>query len=604
MSFNAAMLLASAIYLILVSCFFFFRKRITNQETKVYSYLLISDAILIFFEFLCVLSAKFDKVGSSAYARLVGRGLLVAILFWITIFTLYIVLVTKKEKSENIFLNHKTLFIGLLIINSLLVCFLPLYFYSDGVVAYTYGASTTYLVILIFAACIINIYCAIKSRKYLEKKKVLPIFAFITSIIILIMIRSFAPQVQMFSAIFTFITILMYFTIENPDVKIIEELIKVQRLSEKTANDKNNFVHVISEDIQNRLNNAEAVYNNVLALNPNEGISSEMENLKNVITGARNMLNSALGISNDDNKYLGLTNNKYNIDLLLNSIYANIKPKVKDNIDFRLSITDDLPRELYGDSIKIKQILLSVLDNSVKYTDEGFIELRVNSIIKNDICRLIMSIEDSGKGIDIYKQNEIMSNIEDLSKEEIESLENKILNLKIVRKMITVIGGTFTIDNNKYGGTTINISLDQKIAESIQSKEEKEIEKYSESIKSQKTCAIISSNKDTTKVLKSVSKKMNYRTIEFDVCKDALDNIRNNINYDVIFIDEFMDKIDARSFLKKVNDVEGFKGKVIVVTKNKEIKAKKDFLDLGFSNIISLPLDKKDIASKLENLNS
>ena len=606
MSFNIAMVIASTIYLFLIVSFFFFKPKVTNTETKIYSYLLISDIFLVFFELLCILSAKFDSKGETMYAHITGRGFLVAILLWILIFTFYVIIITLNDKTKSKMMQNFKFYKGLLLfilsISICLVLFLPLYFYSDNKVAYTYGASTNFLLFIIAAATFINIFCAIKNRKHLEKKKIVPIFVFLASIMVLVIVRSNLPQIQVTSAIFTFVSVLMYFTIENPDVKMIEELVKVQKLSEKTNTDKSNFIYTVTEDIQNRLDNAEKVYNNVIELNPNEEIKEEMNNLRNIITGARNMLNSAMGVSHDDNKHLQLTNNKYSIKLLLDSVYSLKKNEIKNNIDFRLNVTDDLPQELYGDSIKIKQILLSILDNSVKYTHEGFIELRVNSIIKNNICRLIISIEDSGQGIDIYKQNEIMSNIEDLTKEDIANLENKTLNLKTIRKMIAMIGGTFTIDNNKYNGTTINISLDQKIVEDIQSKEEKKIAKYSEVINNQKTCAIISNNKDNIKKIKTNIRKKGYKIFEFDVTKNALDNIRNNSNYDLIFIEENMEKIDARSFLNKVKEVEGFTGEVIIISQIKNIKIKKELIDLGFANVIYSPIDKKELEDKLNNI--
>ena len=602
MSFNMAMLLASAFYLILVAGFFFMRKRIINGETKIYSYLLISDAILIFFEFLCVLSATYDKSGSTIYAMIVGRGLLVAILFWMTIFTLYIILITKREKPDNIFLNHKLLFMGITTINIIGVLFLPLYFYSDGVVAYTYGASTTYLVMLIFVAVTINIYCAIKSRKYLEKKKILPIIAFITSIIVLILIRSVAPQVQMFSAIFTFITILMYFTIENPDVKMIERLSKAKELYEKSNNEKSNFIYVVSDDINNRLDNADIIYDKVMGLEPNDEIKNYMTDLKEVITGARNMLKQTIDLSDIDNKHLQLTNNKYNTKNLLNSVFSSVKKNVKDGVDYRINLADDLPEELYGDSIKVKQIISSVLSNSIKYTNKGFIELRVNSIIKSKICRLIITIEDSGIGMDLIKQNEIMNNHDDLNESDIASLDKNDVNLKVVRKMVSLIGGIFLIDNNKYGGTTISISLDQRVVENMLSNEEEKLMEYSNIINSQKRCAIISLDKKDIKSLKGLVKKKGFIVNEFNVTKNLLDEVRSNVHYDLIIIDENMEKIDARSLLFKLKKENIFKGKVIVVSKNKDLKVKKELLELGFSSVIIKPIDKKEVIVCLDNL--
>ena len=266
-----------------------------------------------------------------------------------------------------------------------------------------------------------------------------------------------------------------------------------------------------------------------------------------------------------------------------------------EDVEFRLNLADELPNELYGDSIKLKQILLSLLSNSIKYTEKGFIELRVSSIIKNDICRLLLTVEDSGKGIDIYKQNEIMDNHEDMSEEDIESLNSDEIPLKVIRKMVSAIGGTFTIDTNKYRGTTITIALDQRMVHNELSKEEESIEKYSDSFRNQKRCAIVSLNNDDIKNISSVYKKNGYKVDKFDGTKVLLDILRNKENYDVIYIDEYMEKIDARSFIMKCKDIEGFKAKVIVISKNNSINNKKELLNYGFSGTINSPVNKKDI---------
>lgn len=524
----------------------------------------------------------------------------ILVIDWILLLSLYTFVISTSKNYENGFFNR--------ILNNILVGSLILYLVPVNIEVVENKILVTGILldltyIISAVVMVFNMIMIFKNIKHIREKKYVPIYSMIILSILFIGVQAANPDFNYLNSLLGMIIgYLMYFTIENPDVKMIEELVKVQKLSEKTNNDKSNFVYTVSEDIQNRLNNAEIVYNNVMSLKPNDDIVREMKELKEVIVGARNMLNSAIGISDNDSKHLGLTNNKYNISLLLDSIYASKKNEVNSNTEFRLNITDDLPKELYGDSIKIKQILNTIIDNSIKYTEKGFIEFRVNSIIKNNICRLIMTVEDSGKGIDIFKQNEIMSNSNDLTKDDIESLNDKNLNLKVVRKMISIIGGTFIIDNNKYGGTTVNISLDQKIVEDKKTKEEKQIAKYSEELKNQKTCAIISMNKEYIKVIKGVSKKAGFKVFDFNVCKEALDNIRNSIKYDVIFIDEYMEKIDARSFINKVKEVENFNGKVIVISKFKDIKNKKELLGLGFSNILYIPIDKKDVLSKLENL--
>jgi len=173
------------------------------------------------------------------------------------------------------------------------------------------------------------------------------------------------------------------------------------------------------------------------------------------------------------------------------------------------------------------------------------------------------------------------------------------LDLKIIRKMISAIGGTFIIDKNKYNGTSISINLDQRIHTENKSKEEKQIEKYSKEINSQKRIAIVSLNKDNISIIKNASKKRGLKVEEFNVTKNLLDLLRNSEKYDAIFIEEDMEKIDARSLLAKAKQIEGFNSKIFVITKNKEIKNKKELLNEGFAGIIFSPVEKKDIINKL-----
>ena len=124
------------------------------------------------------------------------------------------------------------------------------------------------------------------------------------------------------------------------------------------------------------------------------------------------------------------------------------KKSLNKLIDFRVNIDHDVPEILYGDSINLKEVLTIVLDNSVKYTNEGYVEFDVNTIIKQDICRLIITIEDSGPGIksdDIYKMK----------------IEDKSLNK--ANKLITLMNGTMMISSNYGYGTKVKIVLDQKI---------------------------------------------------------------------------------------------------------------------------------------------
>ena len=314
-----------------------------------------------------------------------------------------------------------------------------------------------------------------------------------------------------------------------------------------------------------------------------------------MIDNSKKRFNSIIDISELDSKELKNVNNKYNVINLLNQIITYNKDKVKENVEFRSSISNSLPSMLYGDSIKVKQIIDSLIDNSIKNTYKGFIELRVSCIIKYDVCRMIITVEDSGTGIDLVKQNEILSDKSELSDEDIKNKDNLILNLKTVKKMINMIGGTLSIESLNSNGTTINVTLDQKVVNSDIGYMDKDLNNYKIIIATKKKAGVITENDKNVKVIKQIGKKNNYNVESFDMTKTCLDKIRAGEVFDIIVIDEDMDKIDARSFLDKVRKVDSFKGKVFVITKKKNIQLKKELKDYGFDAILIEPLGKKDV---------
>ena len=136
------------------------------------------------------------------------------------------------------------------------------------------------------------------------------------------------------------------------------------------------------------------------------------------------MTNDILDVGSIDESNIKVYNTKYNIKNVLKqlvTIYSDIcKNKM---LEFRTNIDHDIPETLYGDGINLKEILTVILNNSTKYTSAGYVEFNVNTIIKNDICRLIFTIEDSGVGIKSEDINKIKVDNKSLSK------ANKMINL-------------------------------------------------------------------------------------------------------------------------------------------------------------------------------
>lgn len=578
----------SLVYSIVLNVVYFRKNHLQTQETKYYSILIVLNLFALIFELI-----------SGIFGHTLPDSNVISILFtkvfmtYLTVFScfisLYINMICFNDKPK-IFNVIKYSLLSILVVGVLFILYLPITTYTG----YATGPSVDFVYAIGTVFITLGLIPIFIRYKHVDLKKTIPFIFFMLGNVIVAIIQKYNPQITITTSVECLVMFVMYFTIENPDVKMIEELTRARTLTEQSANEKNEFLSVVTDDIQEKLNRVEKIYNDMYKLNPSEEMQEDLDNLKVIVDNARVKIKNSIDVSQMDSVYLNIINTKYNIRLLLNSIYSMTKASVSDKVDFRLVINDNIPQELYGDSIKLKQVINTLISNSIRFTNSGYIELRANCIIKNDVCRLIISVEDSGQGINIYKQNEILSNHDDLTKEEINKIDDKDLNLKMVRKIINIIGGTFSIDTNKGNGTIVTIYVDQKIADD-KTNYEKKIAEYSDKLLKLKKVALISSDLNDIKVIKSICKKKKYKFEYYDMTKKCLDEVRADKHFDIIVIDENMDKIDAKSFLSKVKEVKSFDGKVFIITNNKDLKSKKEMLDLGFKSILIRPLNKKDL---------
>ena len=578
----------SLIYSIVLNVVYFRKNHLQTQETKYYSILIVFNLFALIFELICGILGH-TLPDSSVISMMFTKVFMTYLTVFSCFISLYINMICFNDKPK-IFNVIKYSLLSILVIGVLFILYLPISTYNG----YATGQSVDFVFAIGTVFITLGLIPIFTRYKHVNLKKTIPFILFMLGNVIVAIIQKYNPEITITTSVECLVMFVMYFTIENPDVKMIEELTKARSLSEQSANEKNEFLSVVTDDIQEKLNRVEKIYDDMCKLNPSKEMQEDLDDLKVIIDNARVKIRNSIDVSQMDSMYLNTINTKYNIRLLLNSIYSMTKASVSDKVDYRLVINDKIPEELYGDSIKLKQVINTLLSNSIRFTNSGYIELRANCIIKNDVCRLIISVEDSGKGINIYKQNEILSNHDDLTKEEINKIDDKDLNLKMVRKIINIIGGAFLIDTNKGNGTIVTIYVDQKIADD-KSNYEKKIDEYSDKLLKLKKVALISSDLNDIKVIKSICKKKEYEFEYYDMTKKCLDDVRADKHFDIIVIDENMDKIDAKSFLSKVKEVKSFDGKVFIITNNKDLKSKKEMLDLGFKSILIRPLNKKDL---------
>ena len=581
-------LIEAIVYSMLLMTVYFRKKVFKSKENKVYSILVVVSFFELIVEFILdFVGPMYKEIPNVSYfvARLFSFG----VELWITILLCYVLFVCLSiKKKERYIPVVRNIAIVLMIVFTTLNFILPLNFKYDGYIAYTYGPSVNIIYLSAFLYSFIGIIALIRNIKNIKDKRFFPILIFLIVGGIASYIQYMNPGLLLATPIHAFITFLMYFTIENPDVKMIEEYHKAKEISDNANEDKTMFLYNMTNDI--RLITKDINYNTDAAINEmsNKKLDKDLVNdylraIKENTARFTTMTNEILDVDSIDSASIKVYDDKYNIKLLLKKIVTLYSDECsKKGLTFRSDIASDLPEYLYGDNLGLKNVLISILDNSIKYTKEGYIELNVNTIIKNNIARLIITIEDSGVGISPDEMDSIFYK----RKEEIDG-SNMKSNLFTARKLITLMGGTIIPSSNYGNGTTMKIVLDQKIVEEANEK----YNKY-ESFYDEKKILLVDDNISTEKIISKLIRDTNIKLDYVSLGKEALDKIRGKEKYDLILLDEVMDPLDGVTVMKKFKDIRNFKTNVILLTRNNEYEYNEEYLKYGFSGYLLKPISK------------
>lgn len=582
MQIRITLLIVSFIYTMLTSIVYFSKNRINNSENAVYEKLLSITPIGLLLEIGCNVTAIYKM--NDLVSSIISRLYLIFILVWLTTFTLYILTITKYKgdklteyKNSKI---RKSIIIGS-IFSILLLIFLPIDFVLEKNSAYLGGMGIVFLLAITFLLIILDFILFIKYFKNMTFREKVPMLLLLLLIGGLLLVNNIAPEIQIISSSFALITVIMYFTIENPDKKLLEEIHMSKKIADAANEDKSMLIYNMMNEVKSiasDINKSSEVILNSNNLEENRFFAREIISSNNKLYS---MANNIYNIDVIDDINVKTVKNKYNIKLLLKEVISKNKELFEDkDISFRFNIDSNLPNTLYGDSINLKNVLNTIIGNSYKYTDKGYVELSVNAIFKKDIVRLIIKIEDSGIGI---------------KAEDLEKCLNKNTkdqnSLYGARKTINIMGGNLLISSEYNKGTIVTIILDQKIYTNNK-------DNYDNYVNNKKIL-IIDDNNSSIKLISKILDKHNILYDSSNLGKEALDRIRKGDKYDLILLDEDMPYMNGINVMNKLNKIKGFDTKVILLTKNSNIIYDDIYKDSGFSDYIIKPIDKDDLMNKI-----
>ena len=586
------LILYALILSITLNIMYFIRKHINSNEAKIFSKILFSNLLGLMLELMCIyMSNKFSP--TSLPAIIFTRAYLIYLITYLLFMTLYnyvLCYTTEKQKKLEHYKKLRNISYTIYAVCVVVCMALPL----QTEKGYAIGPAVNF-VYLCSTICI-NVWFIpmIKNRKIIEHKKFVPLYIFILLIIIVAIIQRIYPQATLITIVEFLIVFIMYHTIENPDMKMLDEVHKAKVISDNANEEKTLFLYNMTNEIRGITKDIDKETDNILDETDNkkidvEEINNSARNIKGSTAKFTTMTNEILDISSIDSASVRIYNEKYNIKRLLKELVGIYKPKAQNkNLDFRVSIASDIPEYLYGDGINLKKVLTIILDNSIKYTNNGYIEFNINTIIKGDIVRLIISVEDSGTGMKAEDINKIFT-----KKQEREDNHNLNNNLYNAKRLITLMNGTIVPSSSYGSGTTIKIILDQKY-DTIDT----DINKY-DNIYDKKKVLLIDDSPSSEKLFNKILSGTNIKLTSVKLGKEGLEKIRSKEKYDLILLDEELEPQNGHIIMRKLLEIRNFNTKVILLTKDNKYDYDDSYLQEGFTDYIIKSSDKEEMLNKI-----
>ena len=382
------------------------------------------------------------------------------------------------------------------------------------------------------------------------------------------------------------------------------------RMEEEANKMKSAFLASMSHEIRTPINAIIGMGTMITRESQEDTTKKYARDIRNASKTLLALINDILDFSKIESGNLQLVESEYDLAIMVNDLVNMIKPKADDkSLSFDVKINPDIPQFLYGDDVRIEQIIINILSNAVKYTQEGTVTFEMDYAYESDAeIVLKVKVSDTGMGIKQEDIDKLFSPYQRLDEQKNKKVEGTGLGMSITKSLLEKMHSQLEVSSVYGEGSTFAFSLlqevrgDQKIGDYREKANDVESEDAAESFHAPNANILVVDDVEMNLIVaKNLLKRIEIQVDTASSGPLAVD-LSHSRKYDIIFLDAMMPGMSGEETLKAIRASCPINSDtpIIVLTANAVKGAKEEYLDAGFTDYLSKPIDGLKFEAMIE----
>ena len=505
-----------------------------------------------------------------------------------------------EHRYHRIFVVGETLSVLNFIVLTILHMTKILSYYT--VLTYIDGILAVYIVAMVVCTLIDYFVRKEKEHRYVLLGLVgLSVFSILEIVITITNAKMpFKIDISGISVIAGMVILLFFATLDQ--VRVLEAHKQETQNAIAATKAKSEFLANMSHEIRTPINAIMGMNEMVLQESTQDSVKEYAKDISSASENLLRIVNDILDFSKIESGKLEIINDNYDLGEIIYDVTTLVSSKAESKgLKLNVMVDENLPSKLYGDDKRVRGIITNILNNAVKYTEQGFVNLIINGVAKENIIELSIKVEDSGQGIKEEDLDKIFSGFSQVNVKQNKNIEGTGLGLSITKRLVELMDGSITVKSEFGKGSVFTVILPQQVvswdkmgnyeshkhvSSEVSAKESKELE-----IPDARILVV----DDTPLNLKVISKFLTKTKATVDCIasgEEMLERVQKSY-YDIIFLDHMMPNMDGIETLKASKELQNNiceNVPVIALTANAIVGAKEMYLEAGFNDYLSKPV--------------